>query len=199
MKLFIITIAASALTFFGIAHGYGVPDVIPDVTWDMPINPADKNSATVSITGTIQKAVAKMEADYPGWNATLMARGPSYGGARLEQPIRYDCNVKVDDTCEQSIVYYGAAYLLGMDGNAKNGPGPENCGRVSCSYNAAIIWCNNNNEDKEVEWWRIGRAAAMITRHCGAEFAGRWDMKGHADFEDGWRVERGRLALESRT
>jgi hypothetical protein len=37
----------------------------------------------------------------------------------------------------------GVSYLDGVSGKPSNGPGPGNCGRVSCSYDAAIFWCND--------------------------------------------------------
>lgn len=37
----------------------------------------------------------------------------------------------------------GIDYLYKVNGRPKNGPGPGNCGRVSCSNNAAIWWCND--------------------------------------------------------
>ena len=37
----------------------------------------------------------------------------------------------------------GIKHLYGVDGKPKNGKGPNNCGRVSCSWSAAIFWCND--------------------------------------------------------
>lgn len=37
----------------------------------------------------------------------------------------------------------GINYLMGVGGQPSNGPGPGACGRVSCSYDAAIWWCND--------------------------------------------------------
>lgn len=37
----------------------------------------------------------------------------------------------------------GIAYLRGLKGQPTNGPGPGACGRVSCSWNSGIWWCNN--------------------------------------------------------
>lgn len=37
----------------------------------------------------------------------------------------------------------GINYLRGVGGQPFHGPGPGKCGRVSCSYNAAIWWCND--------------------------------------------------------
>lgn len=37
----------------------------------------------------------------------------------------------------------GIDYLRHVPFQPTNGPGPGNCGRVSCSWNAAIWWCND--------------------------------------------------------
>lgn len=37
----------------------------------------------------------------------------------------------------------GIAYLRGVGGQPQRGPGPGNCGRVSCSDGSAIWWCND--------------------------------------------------------
>lgn len=37
----------------------------------------------------------------------------------------------------------GIDYLRRVGGQPSNGPGPGNCGRVSCSYRTAIHWCND--------------------------------------------------------
>ncbi|KAG8424721.1 hypothetical protein J3458_001492 [Metarhizium acridum] len=45
--------------------------------------------------------------------------------------------------CKVRRIEEGIEYLRGLAGVPRNGPGPETCGRVSCSYQAAIWWCNN--------------------------------------------------------
>lgn len=37
----------------------------------------------------------------------------------------------------------GIGYLRGVNGKPSMGPGPGNCGRVSCSYDSGIFWCND--------------------------------------------------------
>ncbi|PIG84669.1 hypothetical protein AARAC_001976 [Aspergillus arachidicola] len=37
----------------------------------------------------------------------------------------------------------GIKPLRGVSGHPSNGPGPGNCGRLSCSWGAAIWWCND--------------------------------------------------------
>jgi hypothetical protein len=35
-------------------------------------------------------------------------------------------------------------YLRGVKGDCSNQAGPGNCGRISCSWNSGIWWCNDN-------------------------------------------------------
>lgn len=56
---------------------------------------------------------------------------------------------RLDVTCnnyDQALrfrIQEGISHLRGVNGKPRNGPGPGNCGRVSCSYNSAIWWCND--------------------------------------------------------
>ncbi|KAK4175092.1 hypothetical protein QBC36DRAFT_190692, partial [Triangularia setosa] len=55
----------------------------------------------------------------------------------------------------------GVDYLRGLSGTAKNGPGPAECGRVSCSDYSAIYWCNDVSRGGRIRdlgargglWW----------------------------------------------
>src|SRR3954468_14109313 len=38
----------------------------------------------------------------------------------------------------------GINYLRGISGSCRANPGPGSCGRVSCSYNVGIFYCNDN-------------------------------------------------------
>lgn len=44
-------------------------------------------------------------------------------------------------------VKQGIEYLGTVAGTPTEGPGPGACGRVSCSYGAAIYWCNDVSFD----------------------------------------------------
>ncbi|KAK0672294.1 hypothetical protein QBC41DRAFT_299781 [Cercophora samala] len=187
--LSLITLAASALALFGVAHGS-----ISDFTWTLPVNLTDPNSATVSITGTIERAVAKMEADYPGWNATFMARGPpppSDGNNRDDQEPpqvgTFNCRPKGEDFASRGAIRAGIQYLRKVPGTAKNGAGPDNCGRVSCSWNSAIIWCNQDDVEKEVEWNQIADGARDISYKCLFDVHVNV-VRGHVDYDDKWGV-----------
>ncbi|CAP71288.1 uncharacterized protein PODANS_6_3365 [Podospora anserina S mat+] len=149
-----------------------------------------------------------MENDYPGWNETFMAQDPisSPAGDKAGIPIKHDCNVPGDGNAKRTQIGIGVMYLSRLSGTAGNGPGPENCGRVSCSWNSAIIWCNNNNFYKELQWTQIAGAAQYVVDQCSKRKSitplkdsgricaektfveGDMTVKGHANFDDGWYV-----------
>jgi hypothetical protein len=55
---------------------------------------------------------------------------------------KYTCRGRWPE-CHPNPIRRGIEYLRYVQGRPRNGPGPGNCGRVSCSYNAAIWWCND--------------------------------------------------------
>ncbi len=72
---------------------------------------------------------------------------PMVGRSDLEK--RYDVD---DHFCEKpgtgsyaykSVIQREIKRLYGISGKPVNGPGPGNCGRVSCSSFSGIYWCND--------------------------------------------------------
>lgn len=53
------------------------------------------------------------------------------------------CGIPGRKAAKVSYIWEGIYYLDTFDGQPKSDPGPGMCGRVSCSYNSAIYWCNN--------------------------------------------------------
>ncbi|VBB79469.1 Putative protein of unknown function [Podospora comata] len=185
--------------------------IVP-VYLELPIKPDDPNGATVTVEGTIQQAIAKMDTDYPGWNQTFQAGlgDVSYVSASLaalaalEGPT-YDCKIKTD-MANSLAIKWGIHYLRAIPGKAKNGPGPKNCGRVSCSWDSAIYWCNevcchvsllcvmmsdrsnttqDSSGDKELYWGQIADLAQGILDNC----AGLTKVKGQGTYKDDkWSV-----------
>ncbi|KAK4182594.1 hypothetical protein QBC35DRAFT_444941 [Podospora australis] len=80
---------------------------------------------------------------------TLCGNWPSASKSRIQQDINYLRN--------------------DVGGRPGNGPGPGNCGRVSCSNNAAIYWCNDNNFSYTLNgWWEIADGAQAIVNDCAS-------------------------------
>ncbi|KAK0672295.1 hypothetical protein QBC41DRAFT_299782 [Cercophora samala] len=179
MKTSVFSIAASVLALFGTAQAFQVPDDVPDVTWDMPIDLTNSSSPTVRITGTIQQAIAQMEKAYPGWKNNIKIQATP----AADKPAKIDCWPKGEERCVTINIVDGITYLSNQFGLAQNDPGK--CGRVSCSYNSAILWCNNDKKLKKLPWQAIADAALDIVQECtGVE---RRDYtKGHAEFAEKW-------------
>ncbi|CEJ87474.1 hypothetical protein VHEMI04427 [[Torrubiella] hemipterigena] len=82
----------------------------------------------------------------------------------------------------------GINYLRKVPGRPTNGPGPGNCGRVSCSWNAAISWCNDTPNPKTLaSYGSIADGAAWIKAYClsGGDFA---FTAGQIFHPTGWNV-----------
>ncbi|KAL2851099.1 hypothetical protein BJY01DRAFT_261128 [Aspergillus pseudoustus] len=85
----------------------------------------------------------------------------------------------------------GIRYLNGVAGRPGNGPGPGNCGRVSCSYGSAIWWCNDSDQAKQLESYRsIADGAQAVLQSCsydgGFSFSNK--VTGQAFHETSWNV-----------
>lgn len=108
--------------------------------WEVQASP---EGPLYHINGTIQDVVQYLKEVDPTYEV------PELPGAELEsrrgsvqsRQLRIDCfNYPV---AKGNDIQDGINYLMRVGGQPSNGPGPGACGRVSCSYNAAIWWCND--------------------------------------------------------
>ncbi|KAK4646121.1 hypothetical protein QC761_207555 [Podospora bellae-mahoneyi] len=171
-------------------------EIVP-VQWNLPININDPNGKKVAVTGTIEEAVARMEAHFPGWNESFVAQLPAvqlpsrFGFRADDDPelgnvVSTDCNIPGEAQSEYRIGQ-GVSYLRGLSGRASNNPGK--CGRVSCSYHTAIYWCNADTVDKEVEWNAIADGAYDVCRNCEKQDdKGVYHAKGTVTFKEKFSV-----------
>lgn len=81
-------------------------------------------------------------------------RGPS------KKPKKIDCWPKGEEKTVTINIEDGIAYLSDMPGLTQNDTGQ--CGRVSCSYNWAILWRNTDVKKKYVPWLDIADSAFDI-------------------------------------
>ncbi|KAK0658298.1 hypothetical protein QBC41DRAFT_385833, partial [Cercophora samala] len=182
------------LTSFGIAHA-GHPQsnyTMIDLQWDLPILPGNASAGAISVNGTIEKAVEQMEQLYPGWNQTFhshlqtLSPANSKASQQKEEPTGWDCDID-EKPAQEWCVLTGIKYLRGVSGIPKNGPGPNECGRVSCSYHCGIHWCNDNTFEKEVTWDGIADGAQELIGKCGTR--DRWvKVKGRMYYKNNWNV-----------
>lgn len=59
----------------------------------------------------------------------------------------------------QQTVVDGINYLRSVPGQPANGPGPGNCGRVSCAYDSAIWWCNYVSQASRLSAGQAGKTS----------------------------------------
>jgi hypothetical protein len=78
--------------------------------------------------------------------ASLPPDHPVHGDwERGEQPTHIICNIA--EGAKNIEILRGIDYLRRVPGQPRNGPGPGNCGRVSCGEGAGIFWCNDVSQD----------------------------------------------------
>ncbi|KAK1842845.1 hypothetical protein CCHR01_14528 [Colletotrichum chrysophilum] len=133
--------------------GYGVDEI----EWEVETAPG---AGFVSVNGTIENVGAEVtkinpnfREDYGLDNGTLsevIAASSSHEKRQaIVREFSHECFGKWGPA-DRGRVREGIEYLYRVNGRPKNGPGPGNCGRVSCSDFAAIWWCNDAPVTKEL-------------------------------------------------
>lgn len=96
------------------------------------------------LNGTVQEVVAQAVQLNPDFKLSSTKRAADAGVMARELHKR-DVICGNFPTANPKRILEGIAYLNSLPGGDRptNGPGPGACGRVSCSYNSAIWWCND--------------------------------------------------------
>lgn len=95
------------------------------------------------MNGTVQEVYSQLKAINPNFETDfppIQINDTKTDGLEKRDNILCD---PFSDLASASAISSGINYLRGVPGTPTNGPGPGNCGRVSCSYNSAIWWCND--------------------------------------------------------
>lgn len=116
------------------------------IEWEVQATPG---GTTVKLTGTMESVHEQLLKINPNYEAEFEAAAPENDREGSELSKRTDFSTS-KYTCFGPFrgalsgdVQKGIDYLRKVPGKPTNGPGPGNCGRVSCSWNAAIYWCND--------------------------------------------------------
>ncbi|KAK0666740.1 hypothetical protein QBC41DRAFT_304977 [Cercophora samala] len=157
---------------------------VVDVEWALPIDPKVSTGPREVVTGTIQEAIAKMAATHPGWDLPLTSH-LNFTNHLNTAPARHNMLTNLDDNkplsqeckfnsgkgkADCSAIRDGAGYLARIpDNSAPPRNSPKSCGRVSCSWDSAIWWCNDNHFEKEVTWDAIAKIAWDLQAQCASE------------------------------
>lgn len=145
--------------------------IVP-IEWDVPLDnltPRSTNTkGNITVTGTIQDVVAALQRTDPTYqlpsdndddvlsplleprrNPLLCPNTLRESPFQTRPPGTYTALYR---TCgrempgkwaDKKSMYDGIKYLRTVPGQPKNPPGVASCGRVSCSWDTAIYWCNH--------------------------------------------------------
>ncbi|RGP62433.1 hypothetical protein FSPOR_9280 [Fusarium sporotrichioides] len=176
-------------------EGYGV--VVPE--WEVEITPGGPKTILSGTVEEVHEELLQLNPDYDeefSINSTASEISQRDSGFNLVQrtdfsDAEYHCGGRWKK-CKTWAVNDGISYLRRVKGKPKNGPGPGNCGRVSCSWNAAIWWCNDSKELNS--FGSIADGAALIRKKCyipdrGPPYPGQENrLSGQAFHHTRWNV-----------
>lgn len=115
--------------------GYGVEDS----SWAVTL----PDGSEVTLAGTAEQVAEQLDTLSPGWRNSLNnVNARSLAKRTYFNPQDVKCG-GFPATMNPNRVRHGIDYLRDVNGRPANGPGPGNCGRVSCANDLGIYWCND--------------------------------------------------------
>lgn len=129
---------------------------VEDFQWQVPTS---LDGRTAILNGTIQEVYQQLLQINPAYEEEFgtpeQSRAPQYySQIQLEHLLMLD---DIDrnsrsqcghfDPAREEAVWEGIDHLGHVSGRPVSVPGPGVCGRVSCSYDSAIWWCNDVSWD----------------------------------------------------
>ncbi|KAK7458458.1 hypothetical protein CaCOL14_006893 [Colletotrichum acutatum] len=165
------------------------------IEWKVQAHPGGEN---LTLTGTVEEVLKELRTINPNYDQ-------DFGITTLTSTEAIDAVTQADDTFKDGPVNcagyddadskrfaQGARYLLDVKGKPTRGPGPGSCGRVSCSWNSAIYWCNmcGNNTGQQAKtlnsFKEISDGAYYVIEKC-YRGVGTF-VSGRAFHKDTWTV-----------
>ncbi|KAF1357481.1 hypothetical protein EJ07DRAFT_128597, partial [Lizonia empirigonia] len=158
--------------------GYGVVDL----SWQLETS---DGSGPVVVNGTIQDVQAFIDSEKPVLTQPFTSdEAPTSSLAKRTVFSRADTKCGNFPFTGPQLVREQITYLRKVNGQPRNGPGPGNCGRVSCTDKAGIWWCNDVNTAKQLaSFGSIADGAQTVLDACSRDsttgYAG-YDVSGQA-------------------
>ncbi|WYZ33917.1 hypothetical protein EsH8_I_000193 [Colletotrichum jinshuiense] len=190
-NLFVIVTTSLAIMISALKapiEGYDV--FIPE--WEVQATPGGKN---LSFHGTVEHVVDELTQVNPQYAKSFgidfgsiekTSHGPLQKRADFSK-TPYICHNF--DTGLVSAGWEGIDYLRKVPGKPKASAGPASCGQVSCSWNTAIWWCNDDTKPKELgSYADISDGARWIWNRCTDFEFYSYYSSGQAFHADNWNV-----------
>ncbi|KAK6852853.1 hypothetical protein PG995_011404 [Apiospora arundinis] len=157
-----LSIAISTTAFASLAVGIESPIPgygVETLQWKVDVAPGE----TKVMNGTVEEVYQQILKSNPEFKLG----GDAQALRRATHLQKRSVNCGTWPLADKGRIQQGINYLRGVGGAPRNGPGPGNCGRVSCSYNAAIWWCNDDRSPKTLDNWNwIADSAQYILSVC---------------------------------
>lgn len=117
--------------------------------WQVPVS---LDGRTVTLNGTVEQFYDQLQEINPEYEAefgtiydknttTLLEIWRTPGAMERQHDASSDCGHW--DPARAEAIWEGINHLNHVSGKPVSKPGPGVCGRVSCSYDSAIWWCND--------------------------------------------------------
>ncbi|KAL2872712.1 uncharacterized protein BJX67DRAFT_386932 [Aspergillus lucknowensis] len=175
---------------------------ITEPEWELEVYP--NSNETIIARGTIEQAHDEARKVNPNWDAevlepaleiakrSLESESPSEFAKRASNDFNLaalDCGGRWEEVTWHDALRR-TLYLHTVKGTPKNGPGPANCGRVSCAYDVAIWWCNDEPYTKWLDSFHVIADGAMVVNNgCMKRNFGEADTtSGQAFHKANWNV-----------
>ncbi|EFE37692.1 hypothetical protein TRV_07655 [Trichophyton verrucosum HKI 0517] len=174
-------LGASAQAVEAPIKGYGVEPF----SWEVK---ATANGPPLTLNGTVEEVHSQLLKINPNYDIEMATSGRKREHARDIHGLFKRDNVICgrQRECSRKRIEEGIAYLYRVPGRPTNGPGPGNCGRVSCSYDSAIWWCNDNTFTKVLPgFYNVAEGAQLILNTCNP---GGSYVSGQDFHDDKWNV-----------
>ncbi|PFH59766.1 hypothetical protein XA68_11897 [Ophiocordyceps unilateralis] len=148
--------------------------------WEVELSPGGR---TVTLNGTIEEVyqqVVQLNPNYEQQSSTVTTSSsqkqsstPSKVAQNASVMLAVDWNLATSlcggkwQATSVRRVREGIGYLRRVRGRPSSLAGPSRCGRVSCAYNSAIWWCNDDLQPKALSSFAaIADGAQFLVKRC---------------------------------
>ncbi|KAE8421910.1 hypothetical protein BDV36DRAFT_280240 [Aspergillus pseudocaelatus] len=142
-------------------------------TWEVEVTPGGDK---ITLSGTVQEVHAQLLKLNPNYDNDFPAKRSEESSSLMKRDFKYEkyycwgedgwhyARKRGDSGDLQD----GIDYLNSIGGTPGQSAG--SCGRVSCSYNMAIYWCNANSEKHYLKSYAtIADGAQFLLDKCGGD------------------------------
>ncbi|KAL2827680.1 hypothetical protein BJY01DRAFT_255602 [Aspergillus pseudoustus] len=141
------------------------------------------------LNGTAEAVYAQLKEINPNYDADWDGIGDSENTDLDDaRTLDYTLHCTFHLAVPGNYIKQGIKYLRKVKGSPRLSAGPNECGRVSCSYNAAIYWCNDDTKPRSLPSFNnIADGAQVILTYCGHD-SSKERFAGALHHPDLWRA-----------